>query len=110
MAKMYIISDNGGRAVLLNAGELGAFWFICDCAPSGCFGYVDILDGTEQDAAARMRCAIDLGLLGTPEMYADVIDESLWRPIPEWHALDADEIEHIENAGRSCDFMTLTEI
>lgn len=107
MAKLYIESDNGGRSIALSAG---GYWFICDCAPSGRFGIVDILNGTDQDAAARMRCAIDLGLLDAPDEYANGIDESIWHPIPEWHALDADEIVDRENAGRSCDFMTLTEI
>lgn len=108
MAKLYIESDNGGRAVALNAGY---YWFICDCAHSGCYGGVDILGGTEKDAAHRIRAAIESGELYDADDQAEFVAGLIgWRIIPEWHALDADEVEKIENAGRSCDFMTLTEI
>ena len=36
---LYIESDNGGRAVMLRVDNT---WYICDCAPSGCFGDIEI--------------------------------------------------------------------
>lgn len=108
MAKMYIESDNSGRAVALNAGD---DWYICDCAYTGCFVDVDIMNGTVQDAAHRIRTAIESGELYTADDYAECADDlSAWRPIPEWNGLTASGIMDSENAGRSCDFMTLTEI
>jgi hypothetical protein len=88
---LYIESDNGGRAVMLRISEK---WYICDCAPSGCFGDIDILEGTEHEAAARVRDAINAG-----EVY-DEIDcannlES-FRYIPEYDGLTAEQIEEKE--------------
>lgn len=89
---LYIESDNGGRAVMLRVSEK---WYICDCSPSGCFGDIDILDGTEHEAAARVREAINNG-----EVY-DEIDcaENLetFRYIPEYDGLTAEQIEEREN-------------
>lgn len=88
---LYIESDNGGRAIMLRISEK---WYICDCAPSGCFGDIDILDGTEHEAAARIREAIESG-----EVY-DEIDcannlES-FRYIHEYDRLTAEQIEEKE--------------
>lgn len=84
---LYIESDNAGRAVMLRVSEK---WYICDCAPSGCFGGIDILEGTEHEAAARVREAINSG-----EVY-DEIDcannlES-FRYIHEYDGLTAEQI------------------
>lgn len=88
---LYIESDNGGRAVMLSVDKT---WYICDCAPSGCFGDVDILNGTEHEAAARVREAINAG-----EVY-DEIDcannRESFRYIPEYDGLTAGQIEETE--------------
>lgn len=88
---LYIESDNGGRAVMLSVDKA---WYICDCAPSGCFGDVDILNGTEREAAARVREAINAG-----EVY-DEIDcannRESFRYIPEYDGLTAEQIEEQE--------------
>lgn len=88
---LYIESDNGGRAVMLSVDNT---WYICDCAPSGCFGDVDILNGTEHEAAARVREAINAG-----EVY-DEIDcannRESFRYIPEYDGLTAGQIEETE--------------
>lgn len=108
MAKMYIESDNGGRSVVLNSGD---DWYICDCSPWGRFGDVDILLGTDEDAAHRIRAAIESGeLYDADEQSEFVVDLMRWRIIPEWHALSAHQIECVENAGKPWDSMTLTEI
>lgn len=88
---LYIESDNGGRAVMLRISEK---WYICDCAPYGCFGDIDILEGAEHEAAARVREAINSG-----EVY-DEIDcannlES-FRYIPEYDGLTSEQIEEKE--------------
>lgn len=107
-ATLYIESDNGGRAVALNAN---GNWYICDCAPSGYFGDIDILDGTEEEAAARIRAAIESGNLYTAEEYADDAElNPAWRCIVDWTGMNAADVENSCNADRSCEFTTLTEI
>lgn len=88
---LYIESDNGGRAVMLRISEK---WYICDCTPSGCFGDIDILGGTEHEAAARVREAINSG-----EVYDEIeCAENLetFRYIPEYDGLTAEQIEEKE--------------
>jgi hypothetical protein len=108
MAKMYIESDNGGRSVVICTGKK---WYMCDCAPWGRFGDVDILDGTEQDAARRMRKAIKSGDLDSADDYARGIENDYtWERIDAWDGMDAGKVEEYENNGRDCDFMALTKI
>lgn len=105
MKKLYIESDNGGRSVMLRAG---AKWYVCDCSPSGYFGAVDILGGTEEEAAARMRKAIDAGDIYGENDCAENLDT--FRYIPDYTGLSAEQIESRENDGRTCDYMRMIEI
>lgn len=105
MKKLYIESDNGGRSVMLRVGKK---WYVCDCAPSGYFGTVDILDGTEDEVAARMRKAIDAGDIYDENDCAENLDT--FRYIPDYDGLTAEQIENRENNGRTCDYMLIVEI
>lgn len=84
---LYIESDNGGRAVMLHISEK---WYICDCAPSGCFGDIDILDGTEYEAAARIRKAINSGEVYDEFDCANNLES--FRHIPEYDGLTVEQI------------------
>ena len=105
MKKLYIESDNGGRSVMLRIGKK---WYVCDCAPSGYFGSVDILDGTEEETAARMRKAIDEGDIYDENDCAENLET--FRYIPDYDGLTAEQIENRENDGRTCDYMRMVEI
>lgn len=105
MKKLYIESDNGGRSVMLRVGKK---WYICDCAPSGYFGTVDIIDGTEEETAARMRKAIDGGEIYDENDCAENLET--FRYIPDYDGLTAEQIENRENDGRTCDYMRMVEI
>jgi hypothetical protein len=105
MKKLYIESDNGGRSVML---RIGSKWYVCDCAPSGCFGDVDILEGTEEEAAARMRAAINAGEIYDENDCAENLDT--FRYIPDYDGLTTEQIENRENDGRTCDYMRMVEI
>ena len=105
MKKLYIESDNGGRSMMLRIGNK---WYVCDCSPSGYFGDVDILAGTEEEAAARMRKAIDAGEIYDESDCAENLDA--FRYIPDYTGLSAEQIENRENGGRTCDYMRMVEI
>lgn len=109
MARMYIESYNGERTVALTTGGR---WFIFDHAPSGYFDTVDIMSGTEQDAANRMCRAIEWGALYTADDYANLVDVkgSAWLYIKAWDSMSAEDVIEYENLGRSCNLLTLTEI
>lgn len=105
MRKLYIESDNSGRSVMLRVGKK---WYVCDCAPSGYFGSVDILYGTEEETAARMRKAIDAGEIYDENDCAENLDT--FRYIPDYDGLTAKQIESRENGGRTCNYMHMVEI
>jgi hypothetical protein len=106
--KMYIESDNGGRAVAI---EINKKWYFVDCAPYGTWGDIDILDGTEEEAAARIREGIKNGeCYGVEDCAAEVESDTLYQHIPEYDGMTVQQVEEYDNRNRTCDFTTYTEI
>lgn len=107
--KMYIESDNGGRAIAI---EINKKWYFVDCAPSGTWGDIDILDGTEEEAAARVRAGIESGeCYGIEDCAQDIsAGDMLYKHIPEFDGMNVQQVEEHDNNGRTCDFTTYTEI
>lgn len=107
--KMYIESDNGGRAVAI---EINNTWYFVDCAPYGTWGYIDILDGTEEEAAARVRAGIENGeCYGIDDCASDIESgNALFRHIPEYDGMTVEQIAEYDNQNKTCDFTTYTEI
>ena len=107
--KMYIESDNGGRAVAI---ENERAWYFVDCAPSGTWGDIDILDGTEEEAAARIRAGIESGeCYGIDDCVSEIeSDNPIFRHISEYDGMTVDDICEKENSGRDFDHVTFTEI
>lgn len=87
--KLYLMCDNGGRCV---AFENNGKWYILDCSPSGLFGDVDILEGTPEESAERIRNGIDSGILYTEKEQAENLE--MWQHIPEWDGKTVSEIEN----------------
>ena len=106
--KLYIESDNGGRSI---ACDLLGSWFFNACSPSGTFCGIDILEGSDEDAASRIRSAIDKNLIDLDDIDIDITyHEDQWKFIPEYKNLSSDEIEEKENSGRDFDLTTFTRI
>lgn len=106
--KMYIESDNGGRAIAI---EINKKWYFVDCAPCGTWGDIDILDGTEEEAAARIRAGIESGeCYGVEDCAEEVESNALYQHIPEYDGMNVQQVEEYDNHGRTCDFTTYTEI
>lgn len=107
--KMYIESDNGGRTVAI---EIDKKWYFVDCAPSGTWGDIDILDGTEEEAAARIRAGIETGeCYDIDDCAAEIEAENpIFRHVPEYDGMSVEEVVDMDNNGRTCDFTTYTEI
>lgn len=103
MNKMYIESDNSGRSIFINIGKS---WYYVDCAPNGKWGDVDIIEGTEEEAAKRIREAINNEeCYGIEDCESDIEGENpLYRHIPEYDGMTARQIEEYEQET------TLTEI
>lgn len=106
--KLYIESDNGGRSI---ACELNGLWFFDACSPDGTFCGIDILEGSDEDAASRIRSAIDQNLIDLDDLEIDIdYHDDQWKFIPEYKNLSSDEIEEKENSGRDFDLTTFTRI
>ena len=103
MKKMYLESDNGGRCIFICICNI---WYSVDCAPSGTWGDIDILDGDEEEAAERIREAINNGeCYGIEDCESDIEGEDpLYKHIPEYDGMTARQIEEYEQET------TLTEI
>ena len=107
--KMYLESDNGGRAIAI---EINQKWYFVDCAPNGTWGDIDILNGTKEEAAARVRTGIENGECYDINDCAEAIEcgDTLYKHIPNYDGMDAEEVAAYDNEGRTCDFTTYTEI
>ena len=103
---LYIESDNGGRSVFLC---LNGKWYYYDTAPNGTYGGIDVLDGSEEDAAKRIRSAIDSGELFDADDF-DESDVETWNYIKEYDGMTAEDILDKENSGRDFDYTELVEI
>lgn len=107
-ARMYVMDDNGGRGILLNVGNA---WTYNDCTPSGTYGDVDILSGSPESAAQRIRRAIQNGdVYGPDDFEISDLNDYGFRTIPEYSGMTIDEIDEYENNGRDFDTTAFAEI
>lgn len=107
--KMYIESDNGGRAIAI---EFNRVWYFVDCAPYGTWGDIDILEGTEEAAAERIRRGIKNGACyGLADCISDIeAGDMLYNHISEYDGMTVDDILKKENSDRDFDLIKFVEI
>ena len=107
-SRMFVQEDNGGRGILLNVGRE---WSYNDCSPNGTYGDVDILSGSIESVASRIRKAIQNGeVYGPNDFGIDDLDDYGFRAIPEYRGMTIAEIDEYENNGRDFDMTSYAEI
>lgn len=91
--KIYLQEDNGGRGILIN--ENGKY-FYSNCAPTGFYGDVDILEKDVETVIANLKIQAE-----NPESDNDT---SWMDEVEDWETLTIDEIENEVNKNVTCDF------
>lgn len=99
MSKIYLQDDNGGRGITINEGNK---WYYSNCAPTGFYGDVDIL---ESDINVIVE---NLKIQASQDEFD--IDISWMDEIKAWENLTIEDIEKNENEDCTCDFTTFTFI
>lgn len=109
--KMYIASDNGGRYIVI---ELNCAWYFCNLAPWGRWGDIDVLEGSEEEAAERIRRGIkDGACYGLADCIPDIEAGNMcyvYDHILEYDGMTVDDILEKENSNRDFDFIKFVEI
>jgi hypothetical protein len=85
--RVFVQDDNGGRGILITDGS---DWWYTDCAPDGMYGDVDILEGSSESVAQKLRAAYESGEIGFDPDYG-------FRRVDEYSGYTLDDIDDLAN-------------